>query len=231
MRIAICDDEQIYIDEILLKCKSFMPERKITYNCFFSGEELLKSDILFDFLFLDIEMTGVDGIQVKEILEKQNSQVKIVFLTGHNERMMEAFGYNVIGFLTKPVQDDKLRTIIDKMKSHSDRRLVEWEEDGKYFSFYAEDISYIEAQDKYTVVVVDKEKYLVRRTLKTWEGLLPVEIFCKVNRSCLMNLKLFHKFKNEITLTDGKVIRISRKDKNLIEEKYKAYIRRKIGDM
>lgn len=231
MHIIICDDEQVYRDEILSKCQSILPKDKTTYSCFTSGEELLNAGIYFDFLFLDIEMTGMDGIQVKDILERQNSRAKIIFLTSHDERMVEAFGSNVIGFLTKPVQEEKLRPIIEKMKMYSNKRLAEWEEDGKYYSFNAEDISYIEAQDKYTIVVIDQEKYLVRRTLKMWEELLPTDVFCKVNRSCLMNLDLFHKFKNEITLSDGKVIRISRKDKFLIEEKYKTYIRKKMGDM
>lgn len=231
MRIVICDDQQMYRDEIVSKCKCILSDCKSTYDCFACGEELLNSDITFDFLFLDIEMSGLDGIQVKEILEKQNHRAKIIFLTSHEERMPDAFGANVIGFLTKPVQEDKLRQIIDKMKLHFHKSPVEWEEDGKYYSFSAEEISYIEAQDKYTLVVIGKDKYLVRRTLKAWEELLPEEIFCKINRSFLINLDLFNKFNNEIVLTDGKVIRISRKDKKIIEERYKAYIRRRMRDM
>lgn len=231
MRIVICDDEQVYRDEILSKCKDYLWENEVTYSCFTSAEELLGCGILFDFLFLDIEMAGMDGIELKEILEKKNNQAKIIFLTSHEERMSEAFGSNVIGFLSKPVQEEKLCPIIEKMKMYSNRQLVEWEEDGRFYSFYAEDISYIEAQDKYTLVVINKERYLVRRTLKMWEELLPTDVFCKVNRSFLMNLDLFHKFKNEFTLNDGKVIHISRKDKPLIEEKYKAYIRKKMREM
>lgn len=231
MRIVVCDDQQIYRDEIVSKCKCILSESKSTYDCFASGEELLSADIIFDFLFLDIEMSGLDGIQIKEILERQNNQAKIIFLTSHEERMPDAFGANVIGFLTKPVQEDKFKQIIDKMKHHIHRSLVEWEEDGKYYSFSAEEISYIEAQDKYTLVVTGKDKYLVRRTLKAWEELLPEDIFCKINRSFLINLDLFNKFKNEIILADGKVIRISRKDKKIVEERYKAYIRRRMRDM
>ncbi len=231
MRIVICDDQQIYRDEIVSKCKCILSDCKSTYDCFACGEELLNSDITFDFLFLDIEMSGLDGIQVKEILEKQNHRAKIIFLTSHEERMPDAFGVNVIGFLTKPVQEDELRQIIDKMKLHFHKSPVEWEEDGKYYSFSAEEISYIEAQDKYTLVVIGRDKYLVRRTLKAWEELLPEDIFCKINRSFLINLDLFNKFKNEIVLTDGKVIRISRKDKKIIDERYKAYIRRRMRDM
>lgn len=231
MRIVICDDQQMYRDEIVSKCKCILSESKSTYDCFSSGEELLNADITFDFLFLDIEMSGLDGIQIKEILERQNNKAKIIFLTSHAERMPDAFGANVIGFLTKPVQEDKFRQIIDKMKLHFHKSLVEWEGDGKYYSFGAEEIFYIEAQDKYTLVAIGKDRYLVRRTLKAWEILLPEDIFCKVNRSFLINMNLYHKYKNEIIIEEGKVIRISRKDRAIIEEKYKAYIRRRMRDM
>lgn len=104
MKIAICDDQKIYRDDILAHCKRLLCEEGSVYKVYTSGEELLTSGEMFDFLFLDIEMTGMDGIQVKELLEQQSIQGKIIFLTSHEERMREAFGANVIGFLRKPVQ-------------------------------------------------------------------------------------------------------------------------------
>ncbi len=231
MRVAICDDEAMYREDILQKCKVLLDDYDVSYTCFSSGEDLLESGIDFDYLFLDIEMNGIDGINVKDFMEKRKNTGKIIFLTSHSERMVEAFGYNVIGFLTKPVKEDSLRIVIDKIRTFNSNNLVEWEENGIYYAFEADDISYIEAQDKYTVVSVDGKEILVRRTLKKWEELLFHNDFCKVNRSYLVNMKLFDKFSGEVKLNDGKIIRISRKDKSLIEEKYKAYIRKKMGEL
>ncbi len=231
MKVAICDDEAVYREDILEKCKILLNDYAVSYNCFSSGEELLETGIDFDYLFLDIEMKDMDGIHVKDLLEKRKDKCKIIFLTSHSERMIEAFGYNVIGFLTKPVKEELLIPIIAKIKEFNNNQLVEWEENGTYYAFEADDISYIEAQDKYTVVIVGNEKILVRRTLKKWEEILMNNDFCKVNRSYLVNLKLFDRISGEVKLNDGKIIRISRKDKSLIEEKYKAYIRKKMGDM
>ena len=228
MRIAICDDQRVYREDILAHCKRFLTQEDIDYKVYTSGEELLASGEMFDFLFLDIQMTGMDGIRVKELLEQQGLKGKIIFLTSHEERMREAFGANVIGFLSKPVQDAELLLIIQKMKQFMDRKMVEWEEDGRLYSVYAEDIQYIEVEDKYTYVFVGTEKYLVRRSLREWGTMLPDSDFCMANRSCLVNLSLLDRVKSEIVLEDGKAIPISRKYKKEIEEKYKEYLRKQM---
>ena len=228
MKIAICDDQKVYREDILAHCKRVLPQEGVVYETFKSGEELCASGKTFDFLFLDIEMAGMDGIQVKDVLEQQRESGKIIFLTSHEERMREAFGANVIGFLRKPVQDADLLPIVQKMKRFMDRKTVEWEEDGRLYTVYVEDIQYIEVEDKYTYVFVGTEKYLVRRSLREWETLLPDTDFGMANRACLVNLGLLDRVKSEIVLDDGKKISISRKYKKEIEEKYKAYLRRQM---
>lgn len=228
MKIAICDDQEIYREDILGHCKRVLFEGGVIYRLFSSGEELFESEEEFDFLFLDIEMNGMDGIQVKDILEKQGTKGKIIFLTSHEERMIEAFGSNVIGFLKKPVSDEALQSVVQKMKLFADRNVVEWESDGRLYTVYVEDIQYIEAEDKYTYVIVGTQKYLVRRSLKEWEAMLPECDFGMANRSCLVNIGLLDRMKSEIVLEDGKTIPISRKYKKEMEEKYKEYLRRQM---
>lgn len=231
MIIGICDDQRIYRDEILNNCKNVFKDESVIYECFSSGEGLLDSDSVCDFLFLDIEMACIDGIKVKEILESRAFSTKIIFLTSHDERMIEAFGANVIGFLKKPLQQDAFTLIANKIKVFSNRRTVTWEDAGKQHVVFVEDIRYIEAQDKYTFIILEKEKYLVRRTLKEWEELLPEMDFCRVNRSYLVNLDLFDKAKGEIVLEEGKSIRLSRKNKAAIEEQYKRYLRKRMEEL
>lgn len=227
MRIAICDDQKLYRDDILKQLQDAFAGESMHFECFDSGEVLLRSAMVPDFLFLDIEMGEIDGIQVKEILEKQALKTRIVFLTSHQERMVEAFGENVIGFLKKPVREADLNSIVKKMKQFLQRKRITWEEAGKTYTLSAEDIRYIEAQDKYTCVVLKDEKYLVRKSMKEWEALLPKRQFCRANRSYLVNLELFDKAKGEIALGEGKKIALSRKNKETITEQYKRYLREK----
>ena len=66
MQIAICDDQKLYRDDILKRLQDAFAGESMYFECFDSGEELLRSDVVSDFLFLDIEMGEIDGIQVKE---------------------------------------------------------------------------------------------------------------------------------------------------------------------
>ena len=227
MQIAICDDQKLYRDDILKRLQDAFAGESLHFECFDSGEELLRSDVVSDFLFLDIEMGEIDGIQVKEILEKQALKTRIIFLTSHQERMVEAFGENVIGFLTKPVQEAALDTIVKKMRQAMQREQVTWEDAGKTHAISVEEIRYIEAQDKYTYVVLKDEKHLVRKSMKEWEEQLPERQFCRANRSYLVNLELFDKAKGELALGEGKKITLSRKNKEAISEQYKRYLREK----
>ena len=231
MIIGICDDQEIYRDEIICHCKNMLKQETVTYECFASGEELLASGLVCDFLFLDIELDGIDGIRVKEILESGTFSTRIIFLTSHDERMIEAFGANVIGFLKKPVRVECLTPIIKKIEQFMERNTIEWEESGQEYAIAVEDILYIEAQDKYTCVICRNEKHLVRRTVKNWEELLPDTDFCRVNRSYLINMELFDRTKNEIVLETGKSVRLSRKNKLLIEEQYKKYLRKRMNEL
>ena len=231
MKIAICDDEVIFHNNIQALCIDLLKDYALEFQYFFSGDDFLQSNSLFDILFLDIEMTGIDGISVKDQMSLKHLDTKIIFSTYHEERMIEAFGENVIGFLTKPVQKDAITLLIDKFIKFSKKNLIEWNDANKHYSICIDNIDYIEAQDKYTNVICGKDAYLIRRTMKEWENCLPQENFCRVNRSLLVHMKLFDKIGNLSHLKNGLKVQISRKYKESIIEKYKIYIRKKAGEL
>lgn len=231
MRINICDDEELYREHIALYCREeFRPEQP-DINCFASGEELLKYPGDADYLFLDIEMGGMDGIFVKDLFEKLGKRTRIIFLTSHTERMVEAFGLNVIGFLEKPIHQEAFSDVVQKMRRMYHRDVVEWSEGGRNYCFSASEVRYIEAQDKYTVLHTYTSQYLVRRTVNEWEQLLPSTLFCRVNRSYIIHFDLFERTKNEIVLDQKKVIKLSRKNKAAVFEQYKKFLRNKAEEL
>ena len=191
MRIAICDDESIYRDDLINHLKAAFGGQLLQIQCYDSGETLLSCDEEADFLFLDIEMKEIDGIAVKDLLEKNKSMTKIIFLTSHRERMAEAFGLNVIGFLEKPLETSAFEALVKKMKDMSFQEMVEWSEGGENYCIPMSKIRYVEAQDKYTALYTLQDKYLVRRTVKEWEQILPETSFCRVNRSYLIHFDLY----------------------------------------
>ena len=95
MRIAVCDDEK----NIRKKLVGMLDEIREICAVELEIEECNDGDVLFngeyDLILLDIEMPKMNGLLVKERLEKTNTA--IVFITSHKELMPDAFGKNVYG--------------------------------------------------------------------------------------------------------------------------------------
>ena len=228
MRIAICDDIDIYREDVKAFCQKYFGNDLECVNCFSSGEDLLNTKEAFDLLFLDIEMPGVDGISVKNHYEMAQKDVLIIFLTSHKERIREAFGKNVFAFLDKPIEWDVFVKTMDKVCMYFRPKTVGIESCGKMYAFVIDEIRYIEARDKYSCVVTEKEEVLIRKSMKDWEELLGLEEFCRINRSYLVNFRLFNGKSNEIRLKGDKCVVLSRKNRKQTFELYKQYLQRKL---
>lgn len=124
MVVGICDDE-IIVRESLEK---YVSELLDTAKCvqFSSGDEILhyylcpeKPEI--DILLLDLAMAETDGMVVAEtiqakIKEKEQSvritKPLIIFVTGIQDRMAEAFNVNAFDYIVKPINKDKFKNTV-----------------------------------------------------------------------------------------------------------------------
>ena len=114
IRIGICDDsdhDRHYLKSII---KNYFKGREIEPEIveYGSGEEFFrKPDV--EILFLDIEMNALDGIMVKNELQKLQAETRIVFTTSHNDLMRDAFGKQVFGFLVKRVSPKEVEKYLN----------------------------------------------------------------------------------------------------------------------
>lgn len=102
-KIGICDDEEIYIlqmKDIIKKFskENFFPVDIIEYK---DGQHLLRDTVHLNLLFLNIEMSGFNGIELKNMVDRSFYTCKIIFVSNHEKHMVEAFGKNVIAFINK----------------------------------------------------------------------------------------------------------------------------------
>lgn len=235
IKIAVCDDEPVYRKSMEVMCRTFFEEKKgescleemPDIDVFPSGREVIASDKEYDILLLDIEMPERDGISVKEYFETHRKQTRIIFMTSHKERVMEAFGKNVVSFLVKPFCEETFQKVMQKTVSDICGAVLEIEEGGASFLIPVKQIKYIEAQDKYTVAVTETGEYLMRRTMKFWEEVLPCQDFCRIHKSYLINLEYFEKKGDAVRLDKGKTVKLSRLRKDEVLEKYREFLRRK----
>jgi len=224
LRIAICDDEKKYRDMGLMLCKKYFNNKKIPveFISFSSGESVLAYTEKIDLILLDIEMKGIDGLEVKEILRKQNKNSSIIYITNHEELIKPAFGKNVYGFLTKPFHEDELYRILDVIcKDRINQKLIQI--DSNTWVKKSE-IKYIKAEDKYCRFYTIDMEYLIRCRIRDMEDLLQGNDFHRIHRSYIINFKYVKKIAQKIMMDDNTVLPYSRNKKEQIINSYNAYL-------
>ena len=117
--VAICDDSQKIQKGLTLYLDKILKNKNTEYETltFSNGDELFNwidnNDREIELLFLDIEMPGLTGVEIKSQLEKNDKVKRVVFETSHYENMQEAFGAKVIGFMLKPLKYEEVEKRVE----------------------------------------------------------------------------------------------------------------------
>ena len=142
MKIALCDDEKIFRDDIYRYIIKYNPDYEIRE--FPNGRALLNSREEFDIIFLDIEMPELNGMDTAAKLRNFSSDSIIIFLTSHIEKVQDAFKVRAFRFLTKPVQEDALKEAFTQaVKEISEQEKILINQKGRISEVKIDDIVYI----------------------------------------------------------------------------------------
>lgn len=115
IRTILVDDEPLAQRGMELRLKAF-PEIEIVDRCS-NGREAVKSIKTHapDLVFLDIQMPGVDGFGVVRALIGAPAPL-FVFVTAYDKYAIEAFEANALDYLVKPVEDDRLKDALHRVR-------------------------------------------------------------------------------------------------------------------
>lgn len=228
MKIAICDDEQIYINIAMEYCERYFEDKKINFSVdtYTDGEEFLINAEKYDIAFLDVNMHKISGIDIKEQIGDRNKRLRIIFISSYPENMPEAFGENVMGFLIKPLEYAEFAIKMNKilMMVMNDNRVIMYETFKDARRIRLKDIMYIKAEGKYSrIFISDDSDILVLKALNECEAELG-KSFVRCHKSYIVNLSHVRLLKKEIILTNGKELPIGRSVSDVVKEAYDRYI-------
>lgn len=96
LKIAICDDEKVFRDNINKYVAAYLNEKEISYeiDTFSSGKEIIDLGIeikQYNIIFLDINMDDVDGIVTAQKIREYSSEIYIVFVTAYINYSLEGY--------------------------------------------------------------------------------------------------------------------------------------------
>ncbi len=226
MRIALCDDDNRIMDILEEKLKKYSEEHNIEFTVkrFLGGTELLAYDLKeIDLLFLDMEMPGLNGVEVATEIRKTNRSMAIIFVTAFEKFVFESFKVNAFRYLLKPLDDNKFTEALDALISQNNN-----DDDYLCFSFQNENyriaynnIIYIEImRDKIWIHCYGKT-YRWRGTLKQITEKLIEKGFFQVHRSYLINMSKIKSYSsNNIVLDEDCNVPISKYRLDAFREEY-----------
>lgn len=116
INVILVDDEPLSL-QLLEKKLSGIEDIKVVaaYSNAESALQHLK-EIDFQVAFLDIEMVGLSGLDLAEIISEYNPGIHIVFVTAYREYAVQAFELNSIDYLLKPVMKERLDKTIARLR-------------------------------------------------------------------------------------------------------------------
>lgn len=221
MLIAICDDDDIIIRSLRSKISDYLSKTGCSYeiDIYSCGEQLLSglTSTEYDVIFLDIEMPSINGVKVAEEirLRQQNLYIQIVFVSSHMNYLYEVINTIPSGFLKKPIQDEELHIVLDrvqKLLAVRNTSCLNFVMNRCNYRIELNKIYYLESRNRKVVVHTISGNYEFYGKLETVMGNLHNFGFIMVHKSYAVNDQAIVSFtKNLVTLIDGTVLPMSEK--------------------
>ncbi len=164
-----------------------------------------------DIVLLDIEMPGMNGVELAKRLRAENKLIQIIFITGYSEYIAEGYEVAALHYLLKPVSPQKLFSTLDrameKLATDGRKLVITTSTETVLLPIY--EIRYIEVVKNY-ITLHGENDYTIKKTLKEIEGELD-ERFLRVGRSYIVNLRFVSRVtRTELFLRGGETVPLPR---------------------
>ncbi len=116
MLFLAVDDENLQLNKLVDALKKADPNSEIlSFNNPLIALEAVKN-VKIDVAFLDIEMGGINGVELGKRLKSINPNINIIFVTGYDQYALDAYSMHASGYLTKPVSVEKLKMELSNLR-------------------------------------------------------------------------------------------------------------------
>ena len=219
LRIAICDDDEQLCSELESRLLALGKKYSIRLDVslFYTGEGLLnymRQKEQFDFIYLDIELTHMQGVVVGERIreELKDESVKLIYISAKESYAMDLFETRPMNFLLKPIDEGKFEKVFLKAVelSQQSREFFVYTSHQVIYRQPIKDIIFFECVDKrIRMVLADGEELFYSRVKAVEEQVAPLG-FLKIHKSLIVNPRQIIKHEyDQLTMTDGSVLPIA----------------------
>lgn len=228
MVIAICDDEKKLRSALRRAVEPKLQLTGIEYTIheYESGEKLLSGMEMHvpDLLFLDIEMSGMNGMETARALRRKYKDTIIIFVTAYPDFVFQGYEVHAFHYILKPYKEEKIREVLEKafeeiVKKQEKYYLVEQKSGTLRLAFSR--VVYFKSEGRSVEAVMLSthvrnnmgDNFL--ETVRFYGKLSDIEVqmpsgFLRIHNRYLVNLSFVEKLEGTALVCAGQVLPVSR---------------------
>ena len=237
-KVAILDDDKTALMISKGAVEAFLNEKSIEYQLFaFSDPQNFLASFKeegFGLVFLDIDLQNTTGLDVAEQVINYKKDAQIIFLSQREDLVFECLKFHPFGFIRKSKLIDDFALMMNQFVNtffagENSETKINIVDKSKTYSFKINEIVYIEGDRNYQKIVLkDGQSQNIRIKLGSLEEKLAKYGFIRVHKGYLLNhLYIRSIMGDEVLLTTGKSLPMSKKRKDEIMKNYLAISRKK----
>ncbi len=232
IKCLIVDDEKL-ARELIVEYITKIPDLEKVDACSnaLAAQSTLRKESI-DLLFLDIQMPHLTGL---EFLKSLKNPPLVILTTAYSEYALEAFDYEVVDYLLKPIVFERFFQAIEKVlnrieknptpRIHSEISSIQSQTDyifikadGIIHKIQYRDILYIESLREYIRIHTSEKRLVFRQALSQLLQKLPENQFFRIHRSYIINLEQIENIEGNMVRIGGHRLSISKRKKEAFLE-------------
>lgn len=224
--VAVCDDEIGIVEELSTLVEKVLEQNN--KNCkivgFLSGEKLLKNIEKIDLVFLDIDMPGINGIEVGNRIKSLKNECKIIMATGREDCYKDAFKIQAFRYVTKPFEINEIsEALVAYINSRHGEDFIDAYYNRSPYRIKQKDIRYIRAMDSYSEIIVSNRVLRTEKSMAKLEEELDPVMFFRIHKQYIVNMAAVEQYKKDAVIIQNERLCVSRRKKNEFEKKVLEY--------
>ena len=218
---AIVENEPEQIEKIQELCTRFSKDNDVSIetHAFSNGYDFLEKDSsIFDCVFMDIDMPGINGMETSNKLRLLNKDISIIFVTNLPQYAIDGYKVQALDFIIKPMSYADFSIVMDKILSITKKKEADFlfVIHNEMMKISSDDILYFEMKNhNVNIHLLNMNVLVYRETIKELELKLKNSSFYRCNSGIIVNLKYVQTIKDDVCImNDGTTLQVSRSRRN-----------------
>ncbi|MCI7814086.1 MAG: LytTR family DNA-binding domain-containing protein [Lachnospiraceae bacterium] len=230
-KVAICDDEKAALEYISQAIETLFANlhHTVSIDCFSRSQQLLEalqSGSKYQMYFLDIEMPSLNGIELGDYINQYNRNFfyNIIYISNRLEKVFDTFRVAPLRFIRKQYFYEEIQEAVNASIEYiiqNDANTISFETEKGLLSLPAQNVLYIEANNKSQLVVTTTDTYTVLSSINKLEEDLKPKGFIRIHRCYLLNCSHIYLIQQDSILLDNRTsIPVSKKRRKEVKEAF-----------